>query len=306
LRSEEVTIVSVYTSAGALVSSTVVDKNGAVFSTAGYTVYEGPCGEYKEMVPTCFTINASPLIIRRGFKTVFHDLATGTYTVIDYVEDDPYSIFGTAVYTPAQVAESKCEYQGVFSQILCDNNGSFARHYYIAQDGNINWVRDTTLNMVAAYVPVGTVKVCASLRDPETLTLCDNNGTFLRHIVYNESGAVAQTYDTTLAGAAYIPVGTVDRCKCTTTNAIIDSTIVRQTGAGAQGIASAARSVSVIVLAGNPTVSIGGGPAVTLAAGISLQWGVDNGGTSGEALQDAFTFTGVAGSDFIVITTREI
>lgn len=274
LRSEEVTIVSVYTSAGALVSSTVVDKNGAVFSTAGYTVYEGPCGEYKEMVPTCFTVNAGPLIIRRGFKTVFHDLATGTYTVIDYVEDDPYSTFGTTVYTPAQVSETKCEYQGVFSQILCDNNGSFARHYYIAQDGNINWVRDTTLSMIAAYVPVGTVKVCASLRDPETLTLCDNNGTF--------------------------------RCKCTTTNAIIDSTIVRQTGAGAQGIASAARSVSVIVLAGNPTVSIGGGPAVTLAAGVSLQWGVDNGGTSGEALQDAFTFTGVAGSDFIVITTREI
>ncbi|MDH6489666.1 hypothetical protein [Streptomyces sp. SAI-127] len=53
-------------------------------------------------------------------------------------------------------------------------------------------------------------------------------------------------------------------------------------------------------------MAIGGGAAVAVGPGTSLTWGVDQGGDTGESLQDAYAFTGVAGSDFLVTTTREI
>lgn len=89
-------------------------------------------------------------------------------------------------------------------------------------------------------------------------------------------------------------------------NPQIDSTLQRQTGAGAVNIPAGARSVTVTVVTGTPTVAIGGGAAVTLAAGMTLTWAVDRGGPDGETLQDAFVVTGLAGHDFLVHTTREI
>lgn len=89
-------------------------------------------------------------------------------------------------------------------------------------------------------------------------------------------------------------------------NPEIDSTLQRQTGVGAVNIPAGARSVTVTVLAGNPTAAIGGGAAVTLVPGLTLTWAVETGGPDGEVLQDAFAFTGVAGSDFLVNTTREV
>ncbi|MFD3612383.1 hypothetical protein ACFWXA_30815 [Streptomyces atroolivaceus] len=141
--------------------------------------------------------------------------------------------------------------------------------------------------------------------DAEYEVLCDDNGSFLRRYTTEDGAPVL--VDTTLDGTtAYVPTGTVRRCDVTAANPVIDGTLQRQTGAGTVTIPAGARSVTLVVYSGSPTVAIGGGAAVTVAAGTSLTWGVDRGGKAGESLQDAYAFTGLAGSDFLVSTTREI
>ncbi|MEU0947642.1 hypothetical protein ABZ379_33820 [Streptomyces canus] len=155
----------------------------------------------------------------------------------------------------------------------------------------------------------GSVSAAASA-DAEYEILCDvaANGTstpFLRHYTTSGTGAPAVS-DTTLDGTTpYAPSGSVVRCG-TSPNPQIDSTVQRQTNAGNVTIAAGARSVTVIVYAGSPTVALSGGTAVPLAAGTSATWSVDQGGKSGETLQDSFVFTGAAGNDFLVLSTREL
>ncbi|BBA98358.1 hypothetical protein RVR_4509 [Actinacidiphila reveromycinica] len=150
--------------------------------------------------------------------------------------------------------------------------------------------------------------VAAATADDEYEILCDDAGSFLRRYSTEDGTTVAT--DTELDGVtAYAPSGDVVRCdaeQAAEPNPLIGSTAQRQTGAGAVTIAAGARSVTLVVYAGAPTVAIGGGTAVTLAAGTSLSWGVDRGGPGGEQLQDQFVFTGVAGSDFVISSTREV
>ncbi|MEU2487036.1 hypothetical protein ABZ593_20810 [Streptomyces sp. NPDC012617] len=148
--------------------------------------------------------------------------------------------------------------------------------------------------------------VAVARPDNEYDVLCDDVGQFLRRYTTEEGAPV--TTDTELDGVtAYVPTGVVHRCEETAAaNPVIDSTIQRQTGAGTVTIAAGARSVTVAVYAGAPTLAIGGGIAVALPAGTSLTWSVDRGGDTGETLQDGFVFTGAAGHDFIVTSTREV
>lgn len=81
----------------------------------------------------------------------------------------------------------------------------------------------------------------------------------------------------------------------------VDATIERLTGVGTITITAGARSVDVIVKAGSPTVQIGAGAAVTLEQNFAHVWSADG---KKETLSDIFVFTGVAGSDFWVSTTR--
>lgn len=150
----------------------------------------------------------------------------------------------------------------------------------------------------------GSVAVASS--DVEYEVLCDEVGQFLRRYTSAGDGTLTAT-DTELDGStAYTPTGTVTRCGAPLPNPVIDATVQRQTGAGAVTIDAGARSVTVVVYAGAPTVAIGGGTAVALPAGTSLTWGVNRGGDTGEMLQDAFVFTGLAGHDFLVTSTREV
>lgn len=149
-----------------------------------------------------------------------------------------------------------------------------------------------------------------SAPDVEYEVLCDVNAgvstPFLRHYQSDPSGAVVAE-DFELDGTTAYPVtGTVTVCsEQPPANPVIDSTAQRQTGAGTVTIPAGARSVTLMVFAGAPTVSIGGDPAVAFPAGSTATWGVDRGGQAGETLADAFVFTGAAGSDFAVLTTRE-
>lgn len=147
--------------------------------------------------------------------------------------------------------------------------------------------------------------VAGTRPDAEYEILCDDAGSFLRR--YTTDNGVPVLTDTTLDGTtAYVPTGTVRRCDLAAANPVIDGTLQRQTGVGTVTIPAGARSVTLIVYSGSPTVAIGGGPAVAVAAGTSLTWGVDRGGDAGESLQDAYAFTGVAASDFLVSSTREV
>lgn len=190
------------------------------------------------------------------------------------------------------------------SQILCDTVTSFLRSYSTLN--GTTTVTDTQLDGITAYVPVGAVSRCAtSSNDAEFEVLCDDVTSFLRKYTVDSLG-VTTFIDTTLNGVtAYVPVGTVKVCTCSQTNPAIKSTIVEQVGAGIQTILAGARSITVQVITGSPTLRIGVNPIVTLKAGMTLSWGVDMGGPIGETLLEDFVFTGIVGSDFYLTTTRE-
>ncbi|WP_328427913.1 hypothetical protein [Streptomyces sp. NBC_00443] len=153
----------------------------------------------------------------------------------------------------------------------------------------------------------GTSGSVAGRPDVEYEVLCDDNGAFLRRYVLDDAGALVPV-DATLDGADYNAVGTVVRCEAPATpaNPVLDGTLQRQTGAGTVTVPAGARSVTLVVVTGTAAVAIGGGSPVTVPAGTSLSWGVDRGGDAGESLQDAYAFTGVAGSDLLITSTREI
>ncbi|MFI1954800.1 hypothetical protein ACH437_23630 [Streptomyces xinghaiensis] len=150
--------------------------------------------------------------------------------------------------------------------------------------------------------------VSTATPDREFEILCDDDGagnttTFLRRYTVDSTGVTVPA-DTELDGVtAYTVTGLARRCEAeVSVSPEIDSTVQRQTGAGDVVIPAGARSVTFLVYAGSPTVSIGGGAAVGVAAGTTLTWSVDHGG---ERLLNAFTFTGAAGADFLVTSTRE-
>lgn len=72
---------------------------------------------------------------------------------------------------------------------------------------DVNVVSSVPLNVTVSNFPVD------SDFDVEELLLCDDNGTFIHRSLYNaETGAFISATNTTLAGAPYIPVGTVTDC----------------------------------------------------------------------------------------------
>ena len=138
---------------------------------------------------------------------------TGAYTVVGN-----YDLAFTSEYTPVG-AVVPCQSDGGGEDIelivLCDDNGSFIRHIvHGAQSGTVSQVFDTALDGATDYTPVGTVKICqpSDSSDIEIVTLCDDNGPFLRFITRNVDGSITAN-DTQLDGVtAYLPVGTVKSC----------------------------------------------------------------------------------------------
>jgi hypothetical protein len=104
-------------------------------------------------------------------------------------------------------------------EILCDVNAGvptpFIRDYRRDETGAIVAITNYTL-AGAAYAPTGTVGVCSSSRDSESLILCDSAAPtpnrFIRTYTYNSAGAVSGFTDTTLAGGAFVPTGAVGLC----------------------------------------------------------------------------------------------
>lgn len=191
-------------------------------------------------------------------------------------------------------------------EILCDDNGPFVRKYIQDAAGLVTSVVDFDLEG-DPYVVVGTVETCNSGSTSTVFQhqeiLCDDDVTFVRKYIQDADGIVTSVVDFDLEGDPYVVTGTVQVCASDVTPVTpqsLDSTIDRLTGVGSIAVLAGAKSVTVIVYGGNPTVTIDADPAVTLVPGMSLTWAVDD---RTESLLNAFTFTGTASSDMIVFTT---
>lgn len=133
--------------------------------------------------------------------------------------------------------------------------------------------------------------------------LCDDDVTFVRKFIQDVNGNVTSVVDFDLEGDPYVVTGTVQVCgggSTPVTPQSLDSTVDRLTGVGSINVSAGAKSVTIIVFSGNPTVQIDADPIVTLVPGMSLTWAVDD---RTESLLNAYAFTGVSGSDFVLATT---
>lgn len=152
------------------------------------------------------------------------DLSTGEET------GSNYRLNGGAweAYTPTgTVTDGECLCAGIPGagdndfEILClqdSNNVQFARVVAIdGTSGDYKIVGDYALDFSGQYTPVGSVAPCGDTYtsiDNEVITLCDDNGAFLRHITYDSGGTVQATVDTTLDGMTdYTTVGTIKTCQ---------------------------------------------------------------------------------------------
>ncbi|GGZ23321.1 hypothetical protein GCM10010387_15560 [Streptomyces inusitatus] len=103
--------------------------------------------------------------------------------------------------------------------VLCDTAAGgamtpFLRHVLTDETGAVLSTADTALDGTTPYAPTGTVGVCQP-KDPAVVgefILCDNAGPFVRKLIQTAAGAVTAVVNLTLAGAPYVPVGTVKRC----------------------------------------------------------------------------------------------
>lgn len=124
------------------------------------------------------------------------------------------------------------------SVILCDSAAvpnRFIRTFSYTAAGAVAGFTDTTL-AGAPFAPTGAVGVCAQVTTTDldfvVVELCDNNGAFLRRFTFNSTtGAVTATTNTTLAGAAYNPVGAVGICDGCCPQVIADD-LCTNTGSG--------------------------------------------------------------------------
>jgi hypothetical protein len=140
----------------------------------------------------------------------------------DYRRDSVGAITSTSDYTLAgaafvPAAVGTCSGTDAESVILCDSAAvpvRFLRTYRYDAAGTVAGFTDTTL-AGAAFAPTGAVGVCAQTVQSDTdfveEVMSDANGTcFLRLFRFNSvTGALISTTNTTLAGAAFAPVGAV-------------------------------------------------------------------------------------------------
>jgi hypothetical protein len=182
----------------------------------GFTVV--PCGVTSadaEVLTLCDDGPAVPVPFLR--RLTFDE--TGAVTgVVDTGLDGttPYVVTGDAVVCGGVEAAGRDEE----ILVLCDATPTrFLRRYnYDSTTGALVSIVNTTLDGSTPFAPVGAVGVCAQTVQADTdfveEVLCDQNGTaFIRLFRFNSvTGVLVSTTNTTLAGAAFAPVGTVGIC----------------------------------------------------------------------------------------------
>jgi hypothetical protein len=188
------------------------DQNATlVGDTSGVTFV--PCGPDPTMVTGLCLANGTPIgiVTRRTAEGVivqdgWTNLLTGAFTAGNPPAGTQACGDSTSITT---------------SGLLCDIDGGgnvvglVIVQYEFNPDGSV--ASTTLLDAVtgAVYVPTGTVTVCPTgteQPDADLVVVCDDTGSFLRDYRRDETGTVVAVSDYTLAGAAYVPVGTVRTC----------------------------------------------------------------------------------------------
>lgn len=195
---------------GALLSTTDTTPAGAPYVVAG-TVARCTDIDTESQVLCDIQANGTRVaFLRRYSYNAVTGLQVGTNdTTLN--GSTPYAVTGTVGQCPDRDSETF---------VLCDSAATpnrFLRTYTYNSAGSIAGFTDTTF-AGAAFVPTGAVGVCATTVQADTdfveEILCDSNGTsFIRLFRFNSTtGALVSTTNTTLAGAAFAPVGTVGLC----------------------------------------------------------------------------------------------
>lgn len=197
------------------------DENGAVIGFTNYTLAGAP------YAPTGTVGVCASSVDRADAESEVLCDSTGARFLRTYAYDAAGIVSGFtdrtlagAAFAPVGAVSTCPVVEALPEQdlvILCDvaANGTttaFIRDVRRDSTGAVTGVSNYTL-AGAAYAPTGTVQLCEN-RDVETSILCDANGTrFLRSYRYDAtSGVVLGFTDTTLAGAAFAPVGAVAVC----------------------------------------------------------------------------------------------
>ncbi|WP_030672462.1 hypothetical protein [Streptomyces sp. NRRL B-1347] len=175
-------------------------------------------------VGTCAPLDRDREVVCWTQNSTGDQVHTGTIRHDDSLPAPGWILFDQH-QTPVNPAEPgltfvPCEGRDSESVILCDSAAvpnRFIRTYTYTTAGAVAGFTDTTL-AGAPFVPTGAVGVCAQTVQSDTdfveEVLCDSNGTaFIRLFRFNSAtGALISTTNTTLAGAAFAPVGTVGVC----------------------------------------------------------------------------------------------
>lgn len=169
----------------------------------------GSCIEDTEVIQLCDdgTNPPTPYLRRITFNLAGFPSSSGD---IDYF-GLPYIPVGEGVLCQPEDDPGR----DVEQATLCDDNGPFIRRYeYNDQSGLPSGVPTDYTLAGAPYVAVGTVVACGgSGGSVAEFILCDDVGTFIRKFIQDDEGAVTAIVDLTLAGAPYVPTGTVTRCE---------------------------------------------------------------------------------------------
>lgn len=189
--------------------------------TVGDCSFTEPTFGYESI---CYTLTATGATIHAGTKYHQENFPAPGFLVFD--SNGVLVNTGAGGYTQvpciATTTATVSDTRDIELQILCDSSAvpvRFLRRYiYDGEDGSVIGFVNTTLDGTTAFAPVGAVGICstpvATDFDFTVSTLCDSQGTpFLQRLTFNSStGAVTSTTNTTLTGAAFVPVGAVGVC----------------------------------------------------------------------------------------------
>lgn len=194
---------------GAVTGFTDYTLAGAAYVLAGTA---GTCTSAAdtEVLELCDVVAGVPIpfLRRQTYGTTGNVVATVDTTPAGA----PYVVAGTVAVCTELDAEvvQLCD----FGSLTGPGNGPrpFLRRVTFNTTTGLQVGTGTTNLDGSAYTPTGPEGACGS-RDTEVLILCDANGTrFVQSRLYNEAGAVVSITNTTLAGAAFAPVGAVSVC----------------------------------------------------------------------------------------------
>lgn len=182
----------IFNNEGVLVGTIDTELDGLTpYSVVGTVrVCNGSQTDYEQQV-LCDTVDELVTPFIRNF-THLNGTTNSWDTTLDGIT--PYTALGTV---------GTCLSDGFDTEvaILCDDNGSFIRHFIYTTSGVPATVIDTTLDGVTPYVTVGTVQDCGC-RNVETETLCDSVGD-----ASDATTVVTNTDSTPWFGTNGVPVG---------------------------------------------------------------------------------------------------